>query len=114
MSTFWIHSSSRARFEQSFGEIADLIRTDACENGRSDTIQNVSRWLNDEKNGPWLLILDNANDARVLLDLQQDHTAKDAAPVERRLIDYIPQVAHGIVLVTTRDPDFWLGIDWRL
>ena len=103
MSTFWIHSSSRARFEQSFGEIADQIRTDACENGRADTLQNVSRWLNDGKNGPWLLILDNADDARVLLDIQQDHTAKDVAPVERRLIDYIPQVAHGIVLVTTRD-----------
>ena len=103
MSTFWIHSSSRARFEQSFGEIADQIRTDACEVGSSDTLQTVSRWLSDKKNGPWLLILDNADDARVLLDLQQDHAARDAAPIKRRLIDYIPQVPHGIVLVTTRD-----------
>ena len=103
MSTFWIHSSSRARFEQSFGEIADQIRIDACEVGSSDTLQTVSRWLSDKKNGPWLLILDNADDARVLLDLQQDRTARDAAPIKRRLIDYIPQVPHGIVLVTTRD-----------
>lgn len=103
MSTFWIHSSSRARFEQSFGEIADQIRTGACEVGSSDTLQTVSRWLSERKNGPWLLILDNADDARVLLDLQQDHAARDAAPVKRRLIDYIPQVPHGIVLVTTRD-----------
>ena len=103
MSTFWIHSSSRARFEQSFGEIADQIRTGACEVGSSDTLQTVSRWLSERKNGPWLLILDNADDARVLLDLQQDHAARDAAPIKRRLIDYIPQVPHGIVLVTTRD-----------
>ena len=103
MSTFWIHSSSRARFEQSFGEIADQIRTDACEVGSSDTLQTVSRWLSERENGPWLLILDNADDARVLLDLQQDHAARDAAPIKRRLIDYIPQVPHGIVLVTTRD-----------
>ena len=103
MSTFWIHSSTRARFEQSFGEIADQIRTGACEVGSSDTLQKVSRWLSERKNGPWLLILDNADDARVLLDLQQDHTARDAAPIKRRLIDYIPQVPHGIVLVTTRD-----------
>ena len=100
MSTFWIHSSSRARFEQSFVEIADQIRTGACEVGRSDTLQTVSRWLSDRKNGPWLLILDNADDARVLLDLPQDHTARNPA---RRLIDFIPQVPHGIVLVTTRD-----------
>ena len=103
MSTFWIHSSSRARFEQSFVQIADQIRTDACEVGRSDTLQTVSRWLSDRKNGPWLLILDNADDARVLLDFQQDHAARDVVPVKRRLIDYIPQVPHGIVLVTTRD-----------
>ncbi len=103
MSTFWIHSSSRARFEQSFVQIADQIRTDACEVGRSDTLQTVSRWLSDRKNGPWLLILDNADDARVLLDFQQDHAARDVVPVKRRLIDYIPQVPHGIVIVTTRD-----------
>ena len=98
-----MHSSSRARFEQSFVEIAYKIRTDACEAGRSETLQTVSRWLRDRKNGPWLLILDNADDARVLLDLQRDHTVGDVAPVMRRLIDYIPQVPHGIVLVTTRD-----------
>ena len=103
MSTFWIHSSSRARFEQSFVKIADQIRTDACEVGRSDTLQTVSRWLRDGENGPWLLILDNADDARVLLDPQQDNTARDVAPATRRLIDYIPQVRHGVVLVTTRD-----------
>ena len=103
MSTFWVHSSSRARFEQSFGEIADRIRTDACEVGRSDTLQTVSKWLSDGKNGPWLLILDNADDARVLLDLQKDNTARDVAPAKRRLTDYIPQVPHGVVLVTTRD-----------
>ena len=103
MSTFWIHSSSRARFEQSFGDIADQIRTDACEISSFDTLQTVSRWLSDRKNGPWLLILDNADDASVLLDLQQGHAARDAAPIKRRLLDYIPQVPHGIVLVTTRD-----------
>ena len=103
MSTFWIHSSSRARFEQSFVEITDQIRTGACDLGASDTLQTVSRWLSDERNGPWLLILDNADDARVLLDLQQDNTPRDLAPAKRRLIDYIPQVQHGVVLVTTRD-----------
>ena len=103
MSTFWVHSSSRVRFEQSFGEIADRIRTDACEVGRSDTLQTVSKWLSDRKNGPWLLILDNADDTRVLLDLQEDNTARNMAPAKRRLTDYIPQVPHGVVLVTTRD-----------
>ena len=103
MSTFWIHSSSRARFEQSFVKIADETRTDACEFGRSDTLHIVSKWLSDRKNGPWLLVLDNADDARVLLDPQQDHTAKSPARVKPRLIDFIPQVPHGIVLVTTRD-----------
>ena len=103
MSTFWVHSSSRARFEQSFGEIANRIRADAGEVGRSDTLRIVSKWLSDAENGPWLLILDNADDARVLLQPQQDHTARDPVGVKRCLIDFIPEVPHGIVLVTTRD-----------
>ena len=103
MSIFWIHSSSRARFEQSFGEIAEQIPTDPREVGKFHTLQTVSRWLSDRKNGPWLLILDNADDARVLLDLQQEHAVRDAEPAKHRLLDYIPQVPHGIVLVTTRD-----------
>lgn len=103
MSTFWVHSSSRARFEQSFGEIADRIRTDAGDVGTSDTLQTVSKWLSDAEHGPWLLILDNADDARVLLEPQQDHTARDPARVKRCLINFIPEVPHGIVLVTTRD-----------
>ena len=103
MSTFWVHSSSRARFEQSFGEIADRIRTEAGEVGMSDILRTVSKWLSEAENGPWLLILDNADDARVLLEPQRDHTAKDLARVKRCLIDFIPEVPHGIVLVTTRD-----------
>ena len=103
MSTLWVHSSSRARFEHSFIEIAYQIRTDAREVGSSDTLLAVSRWLSDGENGPWVLILDNADDARVLLDLQEDNTARNVAPAKRRLTDYIPQVPHGVVLVTTRD-----------
>ena len=103
MSTFWVHSSSRARFEQSFVEIADQIRTDAREVGSSDTLPAVSRWLSDGRNGPWLLILDNADDARVLIDGQEAYTIRDVAPAKRRLVDYIPQVRHGLVLVTSRD-----------
>ena len=103
MSTFWVHSSSQVRFKQSFGEIAKRIRSDACEVGRSDTLQTVSKWLTDVRSGPWLIILDNADDTRVLLDLQEDSTAKDIAQAKRRLTDYIPQVPHGVVLVTTRD-----------
>ena len=63
----------------------------------------MSKWLSNPANGPWLLILDNADDAKVLLDMPQVANGTNGNLVQRRLYDLIPQVKHGAVLVTTRD-----------
>lgn len=63
----------------------------------------MSTWLADEDNGPWLLILDNADDATVLLNPSISDTGKGAASVQRRLLGFLPRVQHGAVLITTRD-----------
>ncbi|OCK97191.1 uncharacterized protein K441DRAFT_470289, partial [Cenococcum geophilum 1.58] len=63
---FWVHASNAARLEQGFRDIADLVKLA----GRTDPQANVFKlardWLRDEKNGRWLLVLDNADDAVVL------------------------------------------------
>ena len=55
---FWLHASTRARFEEAYQDIADRLQLP----GRSDLKVNVLRlvrdWLQDEANGTWLLILD--------------------------------------------------------
>lgn len=71
--------------------------------GKVDILQLVSKWLKNRDNGPWLLILDNADDATILLDLSKDDTKPRATTVACRLLDYLPRVQHGAVLITTRD-----------
>jgi hypothetical protein len=63
----------------------------------------VYDWLRDEKNGKWLLILDNADDTRWFLEA---HVTTGAVPAsgsqQRPLWEYLPQLQHGSVLVMTR------------
>ena len=103
ISTFWIHASSKVRFEQSYSEIAMAAEIPGTGDGKVDILQLVSKWLKDRDNGPWLLILDNADDATILLDLSKDDTKTRATTVACRLLDYLPRVQHGAVLITTRD-----------
>ena len=63
----------------------------------------MSEWLANPDNGSWLLILDNADDATVLLGLSKSATGTVPASRPRRLLDFLPRVPHGAVLITTRD-----------
>lgn len=71
--------------------------------GKADILRLVSKWLANPDNGPWLLILDNADDATVLLDLSTSENGIGPTPVQRCLHDFLPRVQHGAVLITTRD-----------
>ena len=63
----------------------------------------VSDWLTNQDNGPWFLILDNADDSTVLLDPMISDNKTGAMPVQRCLANFLPRVQHGAVLITTRD-----------
>ncbi|CZR51282.1 related to kinesin light chain [Phialocephala subalpina] len=94
---FWVHASNAARFEQSYGEIADHVKIPGRKNSKADIFKLVHDWLRDERNGKWFLVLDNADDARWLLETHMSHE-RSARP----LWEYLPQSQHGSVLVTTR------------
>lgn len=103
ISTFWVHASDKARFEQSYTEIATTVEIPGTGDGKVDILQLVSKWLANPDNGRWLLILDNADDATVLLHLPERDPETGATSVQRRLLDFLPRVQHGAVLITTRD-----------
>ena len=103
ISTFWIHVSSKARFEQSYSEIATNAKLSGTGDGQVDILHLVSSYLADESNGPWLLILDNSDDATVLLNPLSSDVGRDAVSLQRRLLDFVPRVQHGTVVITTRD-----------
>jgi tetratricopeptide (TPR) repeat protein len=73
---------------------------------KADIFKLVNDWLREERNGKWLLVLDNADDARWLLET---HTTIGTVPASgthsksaRPLWEYLPQSQNGSVLVTTR------------
>ncbi|KAF3390061.1 hypothetical protein DPV78_011783 [Talaromyces pinophilus] len=92
---FWVHASNTTRFEQGYREVAAVAKIP----GRDDdpkcgVLELVKKWLCDETNGNWLMILDNADDFDTFFN-----TFGDNMP----LVDYLPHVSHGSILVTSRN-----------
>jgi tetratricopeptide (TPR) repeat protein len=114
---FWAHASNPVRLEQSFREIADHVKVHGRKDAQADVFKLVHDWLRNEKNGRWLLVLDNADDAGVLspppsnsqtspTDSCTDDSGGGASTStrgpQRRLSEYLPPSRHGSVLVTSR------------
>ncbi|KAF1979694.1 hypothetical protein BU23DRAFT_103253 [Bimuria novae-zelandiae CBS 107.79] len=78
--------------------------------GRQDPQANIFKlvydWLHDSKER-WLLVLDNVDDARFLLDVQAygPGQAADSRSAARLLRDYLPYCERGLVLITTRNKE---------
>lgn len=94
MSVFWIKASSSTRFEQGYRDIATVGEIPGCDDPKANILQLVNDWLSDERNGKWLMVLDNADDTDTLL-----HTAGENPPI----VDFLPRVLHGSILITSRN-----------
>jgi tetratricopeptide (TPR) repeat protein len=78
--------------------------------GRKDPKANVFKlvrdWLCDEKNGKWVLILDNVDDARLLHEapsLSQDGSGSGQSGISRQpLWAFLSQSPNGSILMTSR------------
>ncbi|KAF2631425.1 hypothetical protein BU25DRAFT_384710 [Macroventuria anomochaeta] len=98
MWVFWVHASTTARFEQAYREIAVRVELPGRDDPKTDIFRSVHNWLCDERNGRWLMIVDNADDDRVFASPGATDEAA-AAP----LASFLPQAANGWILVTSRD-----------
>uniref|UniRef100_L2FN71 TPR domain-containing protein n=1 Tax=Colletotrichum fructicola (strain Nara gc5) TaxID=1213859 RepID=L2FN71_COLFN len=93
-SVFWVHGSTRATFEESYRSIADVLalrRRDPDVN----ILALVRDWLQREDVSPWLMIIDNADNVKMLL-------SKDA---NETYLPYLPKRENGKILVTSRSWD---------
>jgi tetratricopeptide (TPR) repeat protein len=60
--------------------------------------------LSDEDNGPWLLVLDNADDQGMFFEPAITSRSDDVLQQQLGMLaQYLPRSAHGMTLVTTRD-----------
>ncbi|PSN58826.1 putative kinesin [Corynespora cassiicola Philippines] len=103
---FWVYASNAARFEQSYRDIADRVKIPERKDPTADIFQLVHNWLCDSKER-WLLVLDNVDDARFLVDVStvSRSEAVNSKGAPKPLRSYIPHSERGSVLVTTRNQD---------
>ncbi|RDW59198.1 hypothetical protein BP5796_12122 [Coleophoma crateriformis] len=104
---FWIHASTKIRFEQAYQEIADRLELPWRDDPKVNVLRLVYNWLSSEANGQWLMILDNVDDGNVLLGgddtfrgvLSHDQSADLQPPLET----FLPQSRNGSILITSRN-----------
>ncbi|KIN06986.1 hypothetical protein OIDMADRAFT_65891, partial [Oidiodendron maius Zn] len=90
---FWVHASNAARFEQGYRNIADKVKISGRQNPKTNIFKLVHDWLHDSKKGKWVLILDNIDDARYLLDANLDTQGSlgdSGGRASRPLREYLP------------------------
>ena len=114
----WIHASSAKRFEHGVRKNLDLLKVPGRADPAANVFQLLREWLQDSKNGEWLLILDNVDNAQYLLEppsnFRQEIYAAQHAPYQERILDYLPVTSHGSLLLTSRTREAALKVVTRL
>jgi tetratricopeptide (TPR) repeat protein len=95
-SVFWAPAFSREEVRKAFIDIGRHPNVPGADSPQADVSSPIQQRLGQESAGPWLLILDNADDVEVWCQPR----AGSATSV--RLIDYLPRSARGAILITTR------------
>ncbi|KAF2475260.1 kinesin light chain [Lindgomyces ingoldianus] len=91
---FWVPAVSRESFEQAYRDIGALLRIPEIADDNADVKRLVKAWLSNEGFGPWLMVVDNADDFGILRDAESGKTP---------LIDYLPHSNRkGSIVFTTR------------
>ena len=102
-----MHAGSVGRFEQAYKSIAKKCNIPGWDHPGANALQLVYEWLSDERNGSWLMILDNADDKSVFLNQKGENASQE---VDRKddvpnLLCYLPQSSQGLILITSRNRD---------
>ncbi|KAH8727391.1 hypothetical protein GQ44DRAFT_758100 [Phaeosphaeriaceae sp. PMI808] len=102
---FWVHASNAARFEQAYRDIAAKVELPGRDDPKADILRLVYNWLCDERNGRWLMVVDNADEGHVFFSPDADSVAYtgDSPRKATPLASFLPQTPNGWILVTSRD-----------
>lgn len=94
---FWIRAGSKLKFESSYCDIAQEIGLISAkdEDARGAVPSMVLKWLKNEYNGRWVMIVDGMDDPDVL-------SPGSTSSGESSLAGLLPRVDHGSVLITSR------------
>ena len=106
-SVFWISASDADQLRDSLGLIAAHCRISQTEDSTDIMLDRVRRWLSDEVNGHWLMIIDSADNIETFVNYSGDNQpgglqAAKSVP-DAGLGRYVPACRHGKVLITTNN-----------
>ncbi|KKP01442.1 hypothetical protein THAR02_06438 [Trichoderma harzianum] len=101
-SAFWVHASNADRFRAAYASIAEKCEVPGRENPKADILFLVKRWLEEQKNMQWLMIIDNVDDIELFFPSQRSDD-REAHQQGNQLARYIPDCNHGSILITTRN-----------
>ncbi|GAB7345583.1 hypothetical protein MBLNU457_3885t2 [Dothideomycetes sp. NU457] len=102
----WVHASNANRFNESLHKLADDLKIRGRSDPKANILQIVCDWLRDTRNGRWVLVLDNADDADFLLEPpaveteDQTDSRRPASNLPR--IKYWPSNPLGSIILTSR------------
>lgn len=105
---FWVHGSTKARFEGAYKGIADRLELPGRNDPKVSVLQLVSDWLCDEANGRWTMVLNNVDNVEVFYPKQsrgQDSKSEHSSSISSPLAAYLPQSHNGSILITSRSKD---------
>ncbi|KAF6834014.1 Kinesin light chain 5 [Colletotrichum musicola] len=94
-SVFWVHGSTKATFEESYRSIADVLALPRRHDPDVNVLVLVRDWLQRENVSPWLMIIDNADDIKMLLSKDTNET----------YLSYLPKRENSKILITSRNLD---------
>jgi hypothetical protein len=88
--------------DQAYKDIAKKLCLAGWNDRNVNTFQLVSEWLSDDAHGPWLLVLDNADDMEIFFSNKANPTLVGSEQIVP-LVNYFPRSSNGSTLITTRD-----------
>jgi len=95
----WLHCSSATRLADSVHEVVQRLRIPGHDDKAANMWHLLARWLGDAHNGPWVLVLDNVDDAGIIL---QPLEASNSTVRARKWLELVPFCDHGKVIITSR------------
>ena len=110
---FWVHASSVARFHDSYRMIAERLQLPGWNDPKADVLGMVYRWLSDEANGRWTMVVDNADNREVMFTGWSGEISGQAATPSRNksMSSYLPVSSNGSIVATSRNREVLEGLD---
>lgn len=114
ISVFWVHGSNAERFRGGYSSIAQELNIPGRDDPQIDVLSLVKTWLEKNYQQRWLMVIDNADDIELFFGSQEgnDQTTSSNSTVNKGacLGHYVPECAHGSILVTTRNKQVGLNL----